>query len=173
MAAAYPGDTFRAMFRATCLAILCALHARALASPLSDPTQGRAVFTGATTSNATSIEVNPAALGLGIPEYGNEVYISGTATLDHISIDRSILDINTGALTPGPDVSATLASPGGMIAYLWHPAGRIALGVSFHSSPAERFIENEEAVRYHTLGGSWRTYAPSVASSFKISSRFY
>src|SRR5262245_13913099 len=98
MAAAYPGDTFRAMsHRASCLAMLCALHASALASPLTDPTQGRAVFTGAATSSATSIEINPAALGLGIPEYDNEVYVAGTATLDHFSIDRRTLDIN-GAL---------------------------------------------------------------------------
>ena len=160
------------MSRATCLAMLCALHASALASPLTDPTQGRAVFTGATASSATSIEINPAALGLGITEYGNEVYIAGTAVLDHRSIDRRNLDIDSGALSDGAHVSSNLISPGGMIAYKWHPSPRIALAVGLHSSPAERFVENE-ALRYHTLGGQYRTNALSVASSFKISGRVY
>jgi hypothetical protein len=172
MAAAYLGDTFRAMSRATCLAMLCALHASALGSPRSDPTQGRAVFTGAATPNPTSIDVNPAALGLGIPD---ELYIAATAGLDHLSIDRRELDIDNGALTDGESVSGNLLSPGGMIAGVWHSgvSGRVTLGVALHSSPAERWLEDKEALRYHTLGGSHRVYAGSVASSFRLSGRVY
>src|SRR6266536_1226084 len=154
MAAAYPGDTFRAMSRAICLAMLCALHTIALASPDSDPTKGRAAFTGAATPNATSIEINPAALGLGLFD---EIYIAVTG------------------LTDGASVSDNLASPGGFASYIWHngTGGRITLGVALHSAPAEKFIENEESLRYFTLGGSYRTYAGSIASSIKFSSRFY
>lgn len=162
------------MSRATWLAALCALGATAHASPRSDPTQGRAVFTGAATPNPTSIEVNPAALGLGIPDV-YEAYLAATATLDHISIDRRSLDIDTGALSPGDSVSGNLISPGGMAAFVWHSGsgGRVTLGVSLQSSPAERWLENREALRYHTLGGSYRTYAPSVASSFRLSGRVH
>jgi hypothetical protein len=172
MAAAYLGDTFRAMFRATCLAMLCALHTIALGSPRSDPTQGRAVFTGAATPNPTSIEVNPAALGLGIPD---ELYFAAAATLDHVSIDRRELDIDTGALSDGESVSGNLLSPGGMIAGVWHSGtgGRVTLGVALHSSPAERWLENEQALRYHTLGGSHRAYSASVASSFRLGGRVH
>ena len=172
MAAAYPGDTFRAMSRATCLAMVCCLHALADASPRTDPTQGRAVFTGATSSSPTSLEVNPAALGLGVPD---ELYFAATSVWNHLAIDRYTLDVGSGALGNGPDVTANLLSPGGMIAGVWHSGvnGRITLGVALHSSPAERFIEDEEALRYHTLGGSYRTYAGTVGSSFRLSGRVF
>ncbi len=169
MARAYLGDTFRAMSRATCLAMVCCLHAVAVASPRTDPTQGRAVFTGAASSNPTSLEINPAALGL---RDVDELYFATTAVLNHLSIDRYTLDLDTGALGNGPDVSANLISPGGAVTYIWHP-GRITLGVAFHSSPAERFVENEDALRYHTLGGSYRTLAGTVGTSFRVSSSFY
>lgn len=161
------------MSRATCLAMLCALHAIAHASPRSDSTQGRAAFTGAATPSATSIELNPAALGLG-PDV-NEVYLAATSVLEHLSIRRRTLDIDTGALGDGADVSANLISPGGMLAYIWHSGagGRVTLGVALHSSPAERFIANQEALRYHTLGGSHRTYAASIGSSFRLSGRVH
>ena len=157
--------------RASCLAVLCALHASALASPRTDPTQGRAVFTGAATPSATSIEVNPAALGIGLDARPTEIYLAATATLDHLRITPRTLDINTGALSDGERVSGNLLSPGGMIAGTWHPSSRISLGLAIHSSPAERFIDGEQALRYHTLGGSYRTYAPSIATSFRLTSR--
>lgn len=158
------------MFRATCLAMLCAVPAAVLASPRSDPTQGRATFTGAATPHPTSIELNPAALGLGVTD---ELYLAATGLFDRISIARRTIDLDTGALSDDGRVTANLLSPGGMLAYVWHSgaSGRITLGVALHTSPAERFIENEEALRYHTLGGSHRTYAGSVASSIRLSSR--
>jgi hypothetical protein len=174
MAAAYPGDTFRAMLRGTCLAMLCALHAVALASPRSDPTEGRAVFTGAATAHPTSLDVNPAALGVGLND-ATEAYFAATGTLDHIAIDRQDLDVDTGALTPGASVSGNLLSPGGTAAVIWHSGagGRVTLGAALHSSPAERWLENEDAIRYHTLGGSQRTYSLSVGASFKLVGRVY
>jgi hypothetical protein len=150
--------------------MLCALHASALASPRSDPTQGRATFTGAATPNPTSIEINPAALGLGITD---ELYLSATGLFDRVSIARRTLDIDTGALGDDGEVKANLLSAGGMVAGVWHPSDRITLGLALHSSPSERFVEDEEALRYHTLGGSHRTYAASLASSFRILSRVH
>src|SRR5262245_6934184 len=115
------------MSRATCLAVLCALVARAHASPRTDPTMGRAVFTGATLPNATSIDLDPAAIGLGSR---NEVYFAALATLDRIAIERSELDITTGLLSPGDQVSDNLLSPGGNAAFIWHTGtdGRITIG---------------------------------------------
>src|SRR5262245_53678689 len=106
------------MSRVCCLAVLCALHAHALGSPRSDPTVGRAVFTGATLPNATSIDLDPAALGLGISD---ELYVATMATLDTYSIDRKHLDLDTGALSSGEHVDSTLLSPGVMAAFIWHP----------------------------------------------------
>src|SRR4029079_8537756 len=85
MAAAYPGDTFRAMssVRVICPALLFALQAIAHASPDSDPTKGRAVFTGSAPPNPTAIEINPAALGLG---FADEIYVAATGILNHVSI---------------------------------------------------------------------------------------
>lgn len=158
--------------RVICPALLFALHAIAHASPDSDPTKGRAVFTGAATANPTAIEINPAALGL---RDVDEIYVAATGTLNHLSITPRTLDIDSGSLTDGPAISDSLASPGGMAAYVWHNGkdGRITLGVALHSAPAERFIAGEDALRYFTLGGSFRTIGGSIASSIRVSSRFY
>ena len=159
--------------RALWLAMLCATAAHA--SPRSDPTAGRAVFTGATTPSATSIDVNPAALGRSVT---NELFIGALATLNRYAIDRRTLDIDTGALGAGDSVTDTLISPGGMVGVIWHPGGttRVTLGAALRSSPAEQFLEGHEALRYHTLGGSFRTVPvpiPTVAASLRLSSRFY
>src|SRR4029078_6012056 len=97
------------MSRASWLAALCVLPAHALASPRSDPTIGRAVFTGATSADPTSIELNPSALGLGIP---NELYAAALATMDNYSIDTKTLDVATGALCTGEHVQSRLLYPG-------------------------------------------------------------
>lgn len=151
------------MSRAPCLALLCLLFAaHAHASPRTDPTLGRAVFTGATTWNATSIELNPSALGLGIRD---EVYVSTFGALNQYSIDRAGTD----------HVGATLFSPGGQLAYIWHTGadGKITLAAHLRTSPAERFIESEEALRYYILGGYHRTYAGGIGASVRFSSKFY
>jgi hypothetical protein len=151
------------MSRAPCLALLCLLIAApALASPRTDPTMGRAVFTGATTWHATSIELNPAALGLGIR---NELYFSTVAALDRYAIDRE----------GSEHVDATLLSPGGMAAFVWHTGndGKITLAGHVRTSPAERFIESEDALRYSILGGYHRTYAGGIGASVRFTSKFY
>ena len=133
---------------------------------------GRAVFTGASTPNATSIDVNPAALGLST---WNEVYLALMGTLDSYSIDRKHLDIDSGTLSDGEHVAQWVPSPGAMGAVVWHPdtAGQVTLGLNARSSPAERFIENEEALRYHTLAGEHRQLSVAIAGSFKIDPHFH
>ncbi len=171
------GDTFRAMSSRptrTSLAILCVLCAHAFGSPRSDPTAGRAVFTGAATPNPTSIDINPAALGLSV---ASEFYIAALGVLDRYSIDRDALDVDTGMLSSGADaITAYTASPGGTLAYVWHTGtdSRITLGFQLlKTAPAERFVEND-AFRYHTLGGYHRTVSPlTIAASVRLTKRLY
>lgn len=160
--------------------MLCAFAASAYASPLTDPTAGRAVFTGAVTGNATSIEINPAAVGMGparaeeLKDKPNELYFAAIGTLDRIAIDRRTLDIDTGALGPGASVTSYLPSAGGTIAGIWHTGDddRITLFAQIHSAPGERFIENE-ALRYHTAGGYHRTVSAWLGGSIRFTRRFY
>ena len=53
-----------------------------------------------------------------------------------------------------------------------HLNDRIALGLSVYSPPAEKFINSEETLRYHTLGGSQRDLYVAVGGGFRPSSRF-
>src|SRR5579871_845310 len=99
------------MSRAFCIAVSCALAAHAVnayAQPRTDPTAGRAVFTGATSPNATSIELNPAALDLG---KADEVYVAATSVIDQLDIHTRTIDLMTGTLSPGPDVSTATLAP--------------------------------------------------------------
>jgi hypothetical protein len=165
MAAAYRGDTFRAMSRAICLAALCGLGAPALASPRSDPTAGRAVFTGATMPGATSIDLNPAALGLGLVE--NEIYVAAMAVVDRYAVDRQNLDVTTGALSPGASVRDVELGPGAMFAYTFHAKDRATVAVELHSAPAMVF-PNAQPLQYHALGGGQRAYSATIATQLKI-----
>ncbi|HWO25231.1 MAG TPA: hypothetical protein VNO30_41110 [Kofleriaceae bacterium] len=139
------------------------------ASPRSDPTSGRAVFTGATLPSATSIGLNPAALGIG--PFG-EVVVALTSTLDQIGIDAQELDVATGALVPTARVRAVELSPGGMVGLVLR-TGRYTLGVQALTSPAEQFVAGERALRYHTSGGSQRDYVGTVAGSIRVTSKFF
>jgi hypothetical protein len=139
------------------------------ASPRSDPTSGRAVFTGATLPNATSIGLNPAALG--ISPFG-EVMVALASTLDQVRIDAQELDVSTGALAPSARVRAVELSPGGMLGLVVR-TGRYTLGVQALAPPAERFVSDERALRYHTSGGYQRDYVGTVAGSIRVTSKFY
>lgn len=154
------------------LAVLAALAVRAApahASPRTDPTAGRAVFTGATLPNATSVGLNPAALGIG--PFG-EVLVALTGTLDQLRIDAQELDVATGALAPGARVRATELSPGGLIGLVVR-TGRYTLGAQAQTPPAERFVSGYRALRYHTSGGYQREYTATIAGSIRVSSKFF
>jgi hypothetical protein len=164
MAAAYRGDNFRAMSRAACLA-LCLLAASAHASPRSDPTIGRTVFTGATVAHPTSIELNPAALGVDVH---TQYYVAALAAIDQWKIDHR-------GVTTTESVDDATISPGGTVAAVWHTGndGKITLAGQLRSAPAERFLESHDALQYSILGGYHRTYAGDIAASFRITSRLY
>ncbi|MDB4959193.1 MAG: hypothetical protein JWO36_6762 [Myxococcales bacterium] len=153
------------MSRAICISVACAWGIpAALASPHSDPTTGRAVFTGATLPSATSIELNPAALGL---TEVDEIYLGGTAVVDRVVVDRQLLDIDSGALSAGPSVHDVTLSPGGMLAGIVHFKDRVTVAGALRVGPGEVFPSGE-ALRYHSLGGSQRTYGIVAATEVRI-----
>jgi hypothetical protein len=153
-----------AVRRILTLAILCAATA-AGASPRTDPTTGRAVFTGATMPHATSIGLNPAAIGLGAFD---EVYVALAGVLDQVHIDLEKVDLS-GAHTPGAKVRDVEPSPAAMLAFIYHLAGEaVTLGFEARTAPRESFPEGRNALRYHTLGGGQRDWMASVGASIKV-----
>ena len=142
--------------------------AGASASPRTDPTSGRAVFTGATSTHATSLYLNPATLGL---ETGLRVYLAGTLTVDQEHIDRQLED-SSGALADGRSISDLRAHGGGELLVSWLPSERIAVGMGIRSAPAEGFWSGGGAA-FHSLGGDQRDYDFTFAGTFRVSSRFY
>lgn len=145
-------------------ACLCAA-ASAHASPRTDPTVGRAVFTGATLPNATSIGLNPAALGTGT--FG-ELFVALTGTLDQIHIDPRDAD---GA-PAGGRVRAIEMAPGGMLALVVR-TGIYTLGFQAQTPPSERFVEGYQALRYHTTGGYQRDWLATIAGSIRVTKKFF
>ncbi len=160
------------MSRAICAALVCGITAggAARAEPRTDPTAGRAVFTGAATPSATSIEVNPAALALGPAD---EIYLGSTLVLDTTSIDRQTIDLATGALSPGAHVRDSELGPGGLLAAIFHYKDSVTLGVAFHTRPVEMFPAGHPELEYQTLGGGERIWAGTISSSFKLTDELY
>ncbi|MBS1118861.1 MAG: hypothetical protein H6Q90_1089 [Deltaproteobacteria bacterium] len=149
--------------------ILWSAVSTAAASPRSDSTVGRAVFTGATVPSATSISLNPAAIGLGSRD---EIYLSVTAVLEQFGIDRKTIDLATDSLVPGDQVRDLELGPGGSLAFVWHPYERATLGFEIRS-PSPEMFPNDPALRYHSLGSRQRNYLSTIAASFKVTSRIY
>ena len=141
------------------------------ASPMEDPTAGSAVFTGPTSPHPTSIFINPAALLFSRP--GFHLHIGGTLRLDQIGVDRKLVDPDSGQLIGGPSVSATTLSPGADIA-VWRSVlqERAVFGAMLHTPFIDRFIRDEEALRYHVLGGTMWQGMLSAAGGFKVADWF-
>ena len=145
------------------LALMCTA-ASAWASPRSDPTAGRAVFTGATMPHATSIELDPAALGLGSVD---QVYVAATGVIDqlHVALDR----LSDGRLAPGPRVGDVELGPGAMLAVIYHLAGdSLTLGFDAHITSPETFPSGQPALEYHVAGGGERNWLATVGASYKV-----
>jgi hypothetical protein len=154
-------------------ALLVAARATA-ASPVDDPTAGRAVFTGAASPHATSILLNPAALALE-PATGVHFYAGGTLRLEQLAIDRRVIDAN-GNVTDGENVRALELGPGATFG-LWTVTSsrNLAVGALLASpAPATPFASGEPALRYHTRGGVHRTTELlTLAAAYRPIRRFY
>lgn len=149
------------------------IAAPAVASPVDDPTAGRAVFTGAASPHATSILLEPAALALG--STGVHFYAGGTLTLDQLSIDRRVIDAG-GGVTPGEHVSAVEIGPGATFG-LWTVTSsrNLAVGGLIASpQPAAPFVSGQQALRYQSLGGVHRTTELlTLAAAYRVIRRVY
>ena len=151
------------------LALWCSV-APARASPRTDPTSGRAVFTGATMAHATSIELDPAALGLGQID---EVYAAITSVIDQLHIDLDPFD-SGGLHAPGARVRDVEVAPGAMLAFIYHLAGdRGTVGFAARTNPSETFPSNRSALAYHTLGGGERDWLASAGASIRVTNELY
>ncbi len=145
--------------------------APAHASPRSDPTTGRAVFTGAASASPTSVTLNPAAIGLDTS--ATKIYLAVVSTLEQLTIDRKSLDLGTGTLSDGPSVHDAALGPGGDVAFLWHPNDRLALGVAAHLPPPELLPADRSPLRYHTLGVGQRAYSATVGVSLRVTGAIF
>ncbi len=151
--------------------LLTCLSSSALASPLEDSTLGGAVFTGPVHPHATSIYLNPAALGL--TTQGWHVYLGGSLRLDQFRIQRQRITDPREGPEPGPQVAALTAVPGGTIATYWKVGRRATIAVAMGLPMNEEFIADESDLGYHTLGGHHRQLALSLASAFQVNRRLY
>jgi len=161
------------MSRAICFALVCGLAATAHASPRSDPTTGRAVFTGAATPGAAAIELDPAALGLVAPDTG-ELYIAAIAVIDRYAVARASEDPDTGALTPGRTAKDVEIGPAATFAWVKNFAKiRTTIGFQAHAAPAEVFPAGVDNWKYQTTGGGQRRYGVTVAGSLQLTDELY
>jgi hypothetical protein len=138
------------------------------ASPMEDP---GAVFTGPTQPHASSIFINPGALLFS--RRGFHLHVGGNLRLDTVGIDRQVVDPDSGELENGPSVSATTWTPGASIA-AWGSVleERAAFGFMLHSPFNERFIANQDPLRYHILGGHTYQAVLSGAGGFRVADWF-
>ena len=138
------------------LALTCAAAA-AWASPRTDPTIGRAVFTGATMPHATSIGLDPAALGLGSVD---QLYVAVSGALDQL---RVALD------APAATDSTVDVAPAAMLAFVYHLAGdSFTVGFAAQTLAPEAFPTDQRALQYHVTGGGERQWLASAGASYKI-----
>jgi hypothetical protein len=135
--------------------MVCAPAIYARAEPRSDPTAGRAVFTGAATPSATSIEVNPAALELASV---SELYLGATAIGEQLAIHPL-----GGA--PADDFEL---GPGGEVAIVYHTKGHVTVAADLRMTTIAQYAANQPALAYHTLGGHERSYSGSVAAAIRV-----
>ncbi|MBV8755835.1 MAG: hypothetical protein JO257_01085, partial [Deltaproteobacteria bacterium] len=159
------------MSRAICFALVCAV-ATAHASPRSDPTNGRAVFTGAATPGEPALELNPAALGL-LATDAWQFYAAAVAVVDRYAIARASEDPETGALTPGPTRRDVEVGPGGVLGFIKNFKDRATLSLQIHAAPAEVFPAGVDNWKYHTVGGGQRRYGTTLGASVKLTDELY
>lgn len=138
--------------------LLCATFAHA--SPRTDPTVGRSVFTGAATPHPTSIDLNPAALG---PGQAPELFFALTAVADRYAIDRDTANA----------VDGTELGIGGTFAAIFRPGSRYAVSIQMRTPAPELFPQDKQELSYFTLGQRQRDILASIAATIKATSRLY
>ncbi len=144
----------------------------ATASPRSDPTTGRTVFTGATVAHPTSITLNPAALGRD-DKSATTIYVALTSVLQQLDLQRREHDLATGTLVDGARIDDTQVLPGGQLAVVWHTSPRLTLGFEARLPVPEMYADGHDELRYHVRGGGTRDYVASAAVALRLSGRVF
>ena len=125
------------------------------------------MFSGPTLPHASSIFINPAALGFA--GRGLHLHLGGSLRLDSIQVDRQMVDAGSGALSDGPSVSTTTWSPGGMLGvYGTVLQERAVFGAALHTTTFDRFPAGQQALGYHVLGGHVYQGLLSAAGCFRL-----
>ena len=128
------------------------------------------MFTGATMAAATSIDLNPAAIGPGQSSY---LYLAATSVIDRYGVRLDHLDPDSGRITPGDTLHDNELGAGGSVAGIFHFGDRAVLAGEFRSAPGETFIANRDQLSYHTLGGGQRTYTVGVGTSIRLTDSIF
>lgn len=144
----------------------------AAASPRTDPTSGRAVFTGAANVHPTSVLVNPATVGIDAAVNVYAAYLASTFVLDHERVD---LDESSGEVDQLSDTSLSelRGTSGAELSVAWNPTQRISVGVGLRSAPAETFSRGAGTGHFHNRGGQQRDFSASIAGALRVSAIFY
>jgi long-subunit fatty acid transport protein len=135
------------------------------ASPLEDPAEGAMVFTGPATPHASSIFLNPAALGWA--GRGWHLVVSSALRLDQVAIDRATLE-PSGADDASPSTSTLTPTPTALVAIHTQVLDRGHVGLALHTPYATRFPEAGAALGYHSLGGYLYGTLLSAAGSYQV-----
>jgi long-subunit fatty acid transport protein len=138
----------------------------AQSSPRSDPTNGAAVFTGASTRHPAGLLLNPATLGLGTT---TTFYAATTISLDRLST-VSRVDAAMPSNSKATDISP---SPGIDLSYSTHLNDKLAVGAHAFSPPAEIFFSTDKQTQLASTGGRQRDYGVAAGLSYRISRTFY
>ena len=140
----------------------------AVASPFANPSYGDSVFTGPVHSHATSLHVNPAALGRA--SEGHHFFFGGGLRLDQLRVERNIVDPATGNQSRGPTLSTTTITPTGLAAY-YGRFDRVAVGVALSNPSGQEFLKQQAPARYHIFGGDYYLYSLTIGASFLVNDR--
>lgn len=138
---------------------------QAQASPFADPIIGQTPFSGPSEGDLSAVVVNPAALFL--LSAGSHIYLGASGRYQQHRITRRQITDPDAGLEPGAEVSSSILAPGAMVAYA--SSGEfVSWGFSAHLPQSESFIEDHDALRYHSLGGHWYQVAPvSLAGALR------
>ncbi len=168
------------------LAVCCASHRLALASPLDDPHVGGVGFSGPTTGDLAAAFWNPAALSL---IEGNTLQLSSGFVASSTTVQRDAIDPASGLPAAGGATRfPSITGDGNISPVRWPPgpgffaglavdvAGRFTLAAVAYAPSSQhiRFGAQDglEPARYHVVEADLRNFALVPALAFRIGKNF-
>jgi hypothetical protein len=83
-----------------------------------------------------------------------------------------MIDLSTGALSPGPDVSALTAGAGGTVGAIYHLPAHLTVGAELRALPPTVFPQDRPSLRYFSLGGYQREYTLQAGAAAQFGSLY-